>query len=64
MIDHSFDEQYMISCTFIVMAMLIFGLIYCGIKDLRDKKDSSVLIAVVGIGLTIVLFVALVWIGG
>lgn len=64
MIDHSFDEQYMVICIILTFGLVGIGVILATIRELKGDEEGSILIAIVGVILTVVLFGIIAWIGG
>lgn len=64
LIDHSFDEQYMVICIIFTFGLIGIGVLLATIRELKGDEEGSILIAIVGAILTVILFGIIAWIGG
>jgi vacuolar-type H+-ATPase subunit I/STV1 len=63
-IDHGFDEQYMVICIILTFGLIGIGVLLATIRELKGDKEGSILLAIVGVILTVILFGIIAWIGG
>lgn len=64
MIDHSFDDQYMVICIILTFGLIGIGVLLATIRELKGDEEGSILMAIVGAILTVILFGIIAWIGG